>query len=247
MEKQLPAIYDEPAVQEYMQLLFDHNKKKEYHDIKELLDYISQMDEHIESMSNELRDLKDKIEQLKNPEMKSQLKRISEKVETSVVSCKMKLDHIKINLISSMKKSVSDFKQKGKDAAIKVIDISHVKEGLSSFQKYLSFSKGAVLSLSWKIDDMTKELTSAKTALKNAGRIFLGKPVLDNADKNKLNFMQKSILKIENGIEKMIQKTDQVINKINLLGKNSVKNDIKMLKESSKSQGHQHHKKEQSR
>lgn len=247
MDKQLPSIQNEPVVQEYMKILLNNDMHKEYHDMKELLDYISQMDSHIESMTNEIRELKDTIEQLKNPETKSQLSKICEKVESTVVSCQKKLDHIKTGLVDSMKKSLEDFKQKGKGAVIKVIDVAHVKEGLSSLHQSLSFSKGAVLSLSWKIDDITKELSSAKTAIKNAGRILLGKPSVDKEDKSQLNFMQKGIRKIINTIDKMDHKTEKCITKINAFTKASVKNEIKQLKENSKSKDHQIKEKEQSR
>lgn len=247
MDKQLPSIQNEPVVQEYMKILLNNDMHKEYHDMKELLDYISQMDSHIESMTNEIRELKDTIEQLKNPETKSQLSKICEKVETSVVSCQKKLGYIKTGLIDSMKKSLEDFKQKGKDAVIKVVNVAHVKEGLSSLHQSLSFSKGAVLSLSWKIDDITKELSSARTAFKNAGRILLGKPSVDKEDKSQLNFMQKGIRKIINTIDKMDHKTEKCITKINAFTKASVKNEIKQLKENSKSKDHQIKEKEQSR
>ncbi|MGN1183507.1 MAG: DUF6674 family protein [Faecalibacillus sp.] len=247
MDKQLPSIQNEPVVQEYMKILLNNDMHKEYHDMKELLDYISQMDSHIESMTNEIRELKDTIEQLKNPETKSQLSKICEKVETSVVSCQKKLGYIKTGLIDSMKKSLEDFKQKGKDAVIKVVNVAHVKEGLSSLHQSLSFSKGAVLSLSWKIDDITKELSSARTAFKNAGRILLGKPSVDKEDKSQLNFMQKGIRKIINTIDKMEHKTEKCITKINTFTKSSVKNEIKQLKENSKSKDHQIKEKEQSR
>lgn len=247
MEKLLPALNDNPVVQEYMKMLLNSDMHKEYHDMKDLLDYISQMDSHIESMSNEIRELKDTIEKLKNSETRSQLSKICEKVETSVVSCQKKLDHIKTGLVDSMKKSLEYFKQKGKSAVIKVVDIVHVKEGLSSLHQSLSFSKGAVLSLSWKIDDITKELSSAKTAIKNAGRILLGKPSVDKKDKSQLNFMQKSIRKIINTIDKMDHKTEKCITKISAFTKTSVKNDIKLLKENSKSKNHSSKEKEQSR
>lgn len=247
MDKQLPSIQNEPVVQEYMKMLLNNDMQKEYHDMKELLDYISQMDSHIESMTNEIRELKDTIEQLKNPETKSQLSKICEKVETTIVNCQKKLEHIKTGLVDSMKKSLEDFKQKGKGAVIKVVDVAHVREGLSSLHQSLSFSKGAVLSLSWKIDDITKELSSARTAIKNAGRILLGKSAIDKEDKTQLNFMQKSITKIISTIDKMDHKTEKCITKINTFTKASVKKEIKQLKENSKSKDHQIKEKEQSR
>lgn len=247
MDKQLPSIQNEPIVQEYMKILLNNDMHKEYYDMKDLLDYISQIDSHIESMTNEIRELKDTIEQLKNPETKSQLSKVCEKVEMTVVSCQKKLDHIKTSLVDSMKKSLEDFKQKGKNAMIKVIDVAHVKEGLSSLHQSLSISKGAALSLSWKIDDITRELSSAKTAIKNAGRILLGKTAIDKDDRNKLNLVQKSIRKLGNMIDKMDRKTEQFISKISSLTKNSVKNDIQLLKENTKSKGYQNQKKEQSR
>lgn len=247
MDKLLPALNDEPVVQKYMKILLNNDMHKEYHDMKELLDYISQMDSHIESMTNEIRELKETIEQLKNPETKSQLTKICEKVESTVVGCQKKLDHIKTNLVDSMKKSLEDFKQKGKGAVIKIIDVAHVREGLLSLHQSLSFSKGAILSLSWKIDNMTKELSSAKTAIKNVGRILLGKSAIDKDDRNKLGFMQKGIRKIGIMIDKMEYKTEQCINKLSSLTKNSVKNDIHLLKENAKFKDHQSQKKEQTR
>ena len=76
---------------------------------------------------------------------------------------------------------------------------------------------------------------------------LLGKSPMDKDDKNKLNFMQKSIRKIINTFDKMDQKTKKCISKVSTLTKTSVKNDIQQLKENTKSKGYRSQKKEQSR
>ena len=43
MDKQLPMINENPIVQEYMKMLLNNDKKKEYRDTEELLQYIAGM------------------------------------------------------------------------------------------------------------------------------------------------------------------------------------------------------------
>ena len=49
MDKQLPAIYNDPYISEYFKMLYKEHKEDKINETKELLDYISNMEKKIES------------------------------------------------------------------------------------------------------------------------------------------------------------------------------------------------------
>ena len=44
MDKQLPAIYNDPYISEYFKILYEEHKENKINETKELLDYISNME-----------------------------------------------------------------------------------------------------------------------------------------------------------------------------------------------------------
>ena len=125
MEKQLPSILNEPIVSEYLQALLSSGQKKEQHETKELLEYIDQLEQHFSALIGEMQELRKTVEQLQNPQTRSRLKEPIEKVNTMLTNGKNKIIEIKANMIDGMKQSLSDMKQKGKEASIKAIDVLH--------------------------------------------------------------------------------------------------------------------------
>ena len=67
MDKQLPAIYNDPYISEYFKMLYKERKEDKINETKELLDYISNMEKKIDYMTSEVLELKNTIEQLQNP------------------------------------------------------------------------------------------------------------------------------------------------------------------------------------
>ena len=48
MDKQLPAIYNDPYISEYFKILYKEHKEDKINETKELLDYISNMEKKID-------------------------------------------------------------------------------------------------------------------------------------------------------------------------------------------------------
>lgn len=130
MDKQLPAIYNDPYISEYFKILYKEHKENKINETKELLDYISNMEKKIDYMTSEVLELKNTIEQLQNPTIRETMKSITEDIKKTVDNGKKQLSNIKSNILSSVKEYVNQFKQHGKQAVIKTIEISHFKVAL---------------------------------------------------------------------------------------------------------------------
>ena len=230
MEKQLPSILNEPIVSEYLQALLSSGQKKEQHETKELLEYIDQLEQHFSALIGEMQELRKTVEQLQNPQTRSRLKEPIEKVNTMLTNGKNKIIEIKANMIDGMKQSLSDMKQKGKEASIKAIDVLHFKEGLQAINKGLARSYQSMNQFSLTLNQITNEMRHAKHNMKNIGRIMLGKQrITYTPDTEKLNLIQKATRGIIQRMEHIGNRTQKTLSKINDFQKQSVKQELKLL------------------
>jgi len=249
MDKQLPSIQNDAVVQEYMEMLFRTNKKKEFQDTEELLQYIDNMEKQFEEVTKELHDIKELLNGLQNPTMRSRLTDVVDKTQIVINDGKDKLNMLKDNVIISMKDCFEAFKKRSKDGVIKTINVLHFKEALGGIRKSLFIAMNKTNDIVHTCDAMTSELRNAKRNFKNVGLLMLGRPAQkDNGDKAKLNLMQKSSRSIHSMLERMVVKTTRTLHKLENFEKPSVKSEIKLLSSQSKSQDSiNHKKKEQSR
>ena len=249
MDKQLPKINDESAVHEYMSMLLDNGKKKEYMDTAELLDYISGMEKQLEELTQEVRDFRETFNSIQNPSTKMRLTNLVDQVQLSINDGRDKLNKLKVNIVSSMKDCLAVFKEKGKNGVVKTINVLHFKEALGGIRKSFFIAMNKTNNLVQTCDAVSLEMRKAKRNFKNAGLLLLGKPVQkDTGDKNKLNMMQKTSRSIFSGLKSMTVKTTNLLHRLEDFEKPSVKSEIKLLSSNSKTKDlRQHEKKEQSR
>lgn len=235
MEKLLPALNDDPVVQEYMDMLFKSEKKKEYNDTEELLQYISSMEQQFEEVVKELHDVKELLNGLQNPSTKMRVTDAVDKVQVSIDNGKDKLNKLKDSLISSMKECLSAFKQKGKDGVIKTINILHFKESLGEIRKSLFVGMNKTNHLVQTCNAITSEMRKAKRNFKNVVLLMTGKPVQKyNEDKTKLSLIQKCSRAMLSSFKTMATKTTKALHRLEDFEKPSVKTEIKLLKNSEK-------------
>lgn len=249
MDKELLDMNDETVVHEYMSMLLENDKTKEYKDTDELLQYIAGMEKQFEEVVKELHDVKEILNSLQNPSTKMRLTTVVDKVQMTVNDGKDKPNKLKENIISSMKECLASFKQKGKDGVIKTINVLHFKEALGGIRKSLFVAMNKTNHLVQTCDAITSEMKNAQTNFKNVGRLMLGKPVQkDTGDKSKLNMMQKSTRSLLCIFKLMAAKTTKALHRLEDFEKPSVKAEIKLLKNNEKTTDLKtHENKEQSR
>lgn len=234
MEKQLPSLMNDSIVEEYMAMLFDNGKHEEYNDTKELLKYIENLEKQFDTVVKELHDIKEQLNTMQNPTVKMRVVSAVDKTHTVINNSMNKLNDIKTEITTSMKASLNSFKQKGKTGVVKAINLLHIKEALKGMRKSFFIAMNKSKQLSYTVDAMTLEMRNVKRNLKNVGLLFVGKEVNNkNIDKLKMNNVQKSARLITRTFESMIIKSTKMVDRLENMEKKSVKNELKLLCESS--------------
>mgnify|MGYP000622885627 FL=1 len=158
------------------------------------------------------------------------MKSITEDIKKTVDNGKKQLSDIKSNILSSVKECVNQFKQHGKQAVIKTIEISNFKVALGKFHRSLFKCVNKTHLLINKCDAVTNELRNTKMNFKNIGAIIMGKPPVNKRPEvNKMNFIQRTSRSMLSNLEKMIVKTSKMIHRVDNIDKKSVKSEIKYL------------------
>lgn len=232
MEKQLPAVpmRDDPVIKEYLDTLFQGGKTKEVNETKELLDYLDTMEQRFTELIDEVASLKETIQTLQNPETRTSLSTIIDKLEYALKHTKELLSDTKANFKSAVKQSLDDFKSKGKHVVIKTVDTLHMKQALQHIGRSLAFTNGVVDAFNGKVTQITAQSRNIKHNFKNIGRIMTGKDVIAYPnDVQKLNMLQRVGTSLFHKIEGLHQKTVSAYKKIDDMGKTSVKKDLKQI------------------
>lgn len=235
MEKQLPAIsmQNEPIVQEYLKALMQGGKNKEVKDTKELLEYLDTMEQKFTELIQEVTSLKETIQTLQNPETRSLLAVITDKLELAVNHTKGILEKTKNSFKTAIKQSVDEFKSKGKHAVIKTIDTLHFKQTLQHIGRSLAVTNGFLGAFNNKVTEITAQTRNIKHNLRNIGRIMIGKDVVPyKSDTQKLNLLQHAGAGMYNKIEILYRETQSVYKKLDGLDKTSVKKDLRQIEKS---------------
>lgn len=249
MNKQLPTLQNDPTVQQYMEMMLKSDKKKEYKDTEELLQYISGMEKQFEEVIKELHDVKELLNGLQNPSAKVRLSDAVNQVHLSVDKGKKKFAELKNDLIFSMKECLLSFRQKGKEGVVKTINVLHFKEALREIHKSFFIGMNKTNYLVQTCDTITSEMRNAKRNLKNVALLMIGKTVQnDKRDINKINLMQKCSRSMHSSLKMMTIKTAHLLHRVEDFEKPSVKTEIRLLKNTTESKNTKiHEKKEQSR
>lgn len=221
---------DDPVIKEYLDVLFQGGKTKEVNETKELLDYLDTMDQKFTELIEEVASLKETIQTLQNPETRTRLSVITDKLDYALKHIKELLNDTKDNFKAVIKQSLDDFKSKGKHAVIKTVDTLHVKQALQHIGRSLSFTNGVVGTLNGKVAEITAQSRNIKHNFKNIGRIMMGKDVVPYPnDMQKLNALQRVGTSLFQKIEGLHQKTVSAYKKLDDMGKTSVKKDLKQI------------------
>lgn len=235
MEKQFLAVSmrDNPVINEYLDALFQGGKIKEVNETKELLDYLDTMEHKFTELIEEVASLKETIQTLQNPETKSRLTVITDKLVFAVNYTKGILEKTKNSFRTAIKQSVDEFKSKGKHAVIKTIDTLHFKQTLQHIGRSLAVTNGFLGAFNNKVTEITAQTRNIKHNLRNIGRIMIGKDVVPyKSDTQKLNLLQHAGAGMYNKIEILYRETQSVYKKLDGLDKTSVKKDLRQIEKS---------------
>ncbi|MEG0407554.1 MAG: DUF6674 family protein [Bacilli bacterium] len=231
MDKQLPSqLSQNEYIQAYLVLLNMMGNAQKKNDTMDLIQHIEYLEHKFDTVIDEIKELRQTVEQFQNPSTRLNLKTMIDKVDTSVQHAKNKLVEVKETFIASVKTHMDSLKSKGKNTVVKSLDLLHVQQGLKNIHQSLSFSIAGLNHFNLRVNQMSSEFKRAKVNFKNVGLLMIGKsPNHYNADKTKINLLQRVGKSTLSSLEKLQATVYKASNKIVDLEKYSVKKELKAI------------------
>jgi hypothetical protein len=147
-----------------------------------LLGHISQMEYIIKHTEDKITEMKSQLAELKdvqNHPVKTKLQTAIKRLESNVTKVREQLGELKNNIVLGCKNAVTAFQDKGIAALDKLTSFFHIKSGLQAMDKNVTQSIAACSKAVANINEFANQYHSANRALKNMGRMIVGKAPLD--------------------------------------------------------------------
>jgi hypothetical protein len=175
-----PLLADNPYVQELFSIMQENGRDST--GLAALLGHVSEMESFVKRAEDKISEMKSQLAEMKeiqNHPVKKALQNAIKTLELKVAEVKERLSELKHNIVEGCKSAVQAFKEKGISALDKLASFFHIKSGVQvldkSVQQSVSFCDKSVQ----QIDNFSREYRTASRAVKNIGRLLIGKEPID--------------------------------------------------------------------
>jgi hypothetical protein len=169
---------------EYVQQLFSvmQENERDTSGLSALLGHVSEMENFVKRAEDKIADMKSQLAEMKevqNHPVKTALQSAIRSLENKVAEVKEQLATLKSNIVLGCKNAVEAFKDKGVAALDKLASFFRVKGALKAIDRSAEQAiKNCDKSVS-NINAFANEYHSAGRAIKNMGRVLIGKEPID--------------------------------------------------------------------
>jgi hypothetical protein len=172
------------AENEYVKELFAilQDNGRDTSGLAALLGHVDGMESFIKRAEDRIADMKSQLAEMKevqNHPVKNALQNTIKTLETKVAEVKERIGELQANIVAGCKNAVVAFKDKGISALDKLAGFFHIKSGLKALDKSVAQSVDVCDNAVVKIDNFAREYHAAGRAIKNMGRMFVGKSPID--------------------------------------------------------------------
>ena len=145
------------------------------HHVSEMENFIKRAEDRIADMKSQLADMKE----VQNHPIKTALSNAIKTLEQKVAEVKIHLADLKHNIIEGCKNANAAFKEKGAEVLDKLASFFHIKGALKAIDHSTEQSIKACDKSIANIDAFAAEYHKAGRAIKNMGRMLIGKEPID--------------------------------------------------------------------
>jgi regulator of replication initiation timing len=199
-------------VQELFSILQDNGRDTK--GLAALIGHVEGMENYIKRAEDKISDMKSQLAEMKevqNHPIKTALQNAIKTLEHKVAQVREQISELKINIVEGCKNAVTAFKEKGATALTNLAKFFHIKGALKAIDKDITQSVETCDKAVANINRFSLEYHSAGRAIKNMGRMFVGKePVDAKKEAGKLAKTIAAPYKAEkavlNGIKKAVDK-----------------------------------------
>jgi len=184
-KRNTPPLTDNTYVQELFAVLQDNGKDTQ--GLAALIGYVGDMESFVKRAEDRIADMKTQLAEMKevqNHPVKTALQNTVKALEAKVAEVKERIAALKTDIIEGCKAAVTAFKENGIAALNNLARFFHVKDGL------LAIDRGAAQSVRHcdkaiaEINSFAANYHAAGRAIRNMGRIVIGRAPVDAAKEN---------------------------------------------------------------
>jgi Mg2+ and Co2+ transporter CorA len=216
---------DAPLEQnEYVQELYSilRDNGRDTTGLAALLGHVSEMESFVKRAEDKIADMKSQLAEMKeiqNHPVKTALRNAIKSIENKVAEIKVQLAELKSSIVEGCRNAVQAFKEKGISALDKLASFFKIKTGLKALDKSATENAQSCDKTVARINEFSKQYHEAGRALKNMGRMLIGKDPIDA--KKEAGILAKTIaapykaqkalmLQISKSVNAMAEKLEQL-------------------------------------
>ncbi len=163
------------VIQQFMKLLEENGRQGQAADLSQLMWYMDGMARQYEVVLQELKEVRQQLNQVQEPSAKYVVQGAVAKLELKAHQLKETLDGLWEKIAGCARSAVEGFKENGVAALDKAVSALGVKNTLEAMQEHISGMIDGTKRNIEKVENLGHELRSAGGHLKNAGRAVTGK------------------------------------------------------------------------
>lgn len=214
------------VLKQFMELLNQQNMGKQSQDFMELFKYVAGMQLQLAVMVDELKGVRQQLEQLQENQPKSVKENLMDRVahlQEKITNLSERLLAVKDHLVETAAQAVSAFKEKGKAEMCRVLQkgISGVKSVLSDYRERLVDVMTDYEKTANQIDSIGDELKQIGNSVSNVGRLLSGKGTKEVSDEKPgvalTRLINKPVKKAVENLRKNIDAADKAFEKLERL------------------------------
>ena len=183
-KKKAPAVETPIAENEYVKELLALLKENQSPAGKELLEaigHVSEMEKQLASAVDELKAMRQDLEKMKNPPLKSALQKSIVVLQDRILALRDSLAELKAGIIEGCKNTLAAVKERGISALDHAARFFHIKPGLTAMRNNINEGIQADEKAISSIEAVSAEYHEAGRHVKNIGRALMGKEAVQEA------------------------------------------------------------------
>ena len=183
-KKKAPAVEMPIAENEYVKELLALLKENQSPAGKELLEaigHVPEMEKQLASAVDELKAMRQDLEKMKNPPLKSALQKSIVVLQYRILALRDSLAELKAGIIEGCKNTLAAVKERGISALDHAARFFHIKPGLTALRNNINEGIQADEKAISRIEAVSAEYHEAGRHLKNIGRALMGKEAVQEA------------------------------------------------------------------
>lgn len=162
-------------LKEFFQMMETAGREEQAKDIEEFLRYLQELKDGFSDALEEIDYLKGQIDDMKSRSLKGRLGKMQADVMEAFQQAKQVVEEVGNLVKEEISRSLEAGRKKGLQAAAALVDVSHVRQGLSKIEAGLVQSSVSLSGAALRTEDIAGEIHSAKEHVRAAGNIALGK------------------------------------------------------------------------